>query len=105
MFHGVSNELLKESLGLAVLYHSMPYGRPPLKWPKGRFRGGQAACGHLTTPFDTPFHMGVVFCGGPNGDIEKCKLHFRDVATIYHARTAWGIQGSSKMAVGCPQCE
>jgi hypothetical protein len=33
--------LLKVSLGPAIPYHSMPHGRPPLKWPYCRFRGGR----------------------------------------------------------------
>jgi hypothetical protein len=32
--------LPKVLLGPAMLYYSMPFGQPTLKWPYGRYRGG-----------------------------------------------------------------
>jgi hypothetical protein len=46
--------LPKISLEPAMPNPSLPCGRPPLKLPYGRFKGGRAACGHPTTPLGTP---------------------------------------------------
>jgi hypothetical protein len=80
-----------------------PAGGPPLKRPYDHFRGGlpagRVACGHLL-PLWTPHAVRLCF------HFPLVLLFFRlnKVVGVFHRRTAWGIQVSSKTAAGHPPC-